>query len=128
MTTGSWEPAAPSLPDKALLLKASKLIEPEQFSNEPVAELQPLQGQMQMNRSHWQETLASLETDELKALCRFFTLAEANWSDWFGGERNPVIWICKELKTRGAFPDKDLTSWIKANSENRFLPYGNVLG
>lgn len=72
MTTGSWEPAAPSLPDKALLLKASKYTEPEQFSSEPVAELLPLKGQMQMSRSHWQSTLESLETDDPENPVPFF--------------------------------------------------------
>ena len=128
MTIGSWEPAAPSFPDQALLLQATEFTEPEQFTAEPIEALQPLKSQMQMSQAHWQTTLESLKTDQLIALCRFFTLAEANWSDWFGGDRNPVIWICRELKTRGAFPDRNLTSWIKKHSENRFLPYGNVLG
>ena len=40
---------------------------------------------------------------------------------------SPVIWLCRELKKRGAFPDPELIQWIKENTDNKFLPYGNLL-
>ncbi|TXR53793.1 hypothetical protein [Reinekea thalattae] len=129
MTTGSWEPGAPtSKPSEALLLSAAQYVNAEQFGDAPAAEVAGLQSHMQMNREHWSAVLETLDSDTLKKLARFFTLAESHWADWFGGDKNPTIWVCKELKARGEFPDKELTAWIKANTENRFLPYGNVLG
>jgi hypothetical protein len=60
------------------------------------------------------------------ALIRFFTRAEMAFAAWKGGDRSPVIALAAELKRRGDFPD-GLTAWIRANSDNRFLPYGSLL-
>ena len=38
----------------------------------------------------------------------------------------PVIPLVAELKRRGDYPN-DLTAWIKANTDNRFLPYGSLM-
>ena len=37
-----------------------------------------------------------------------------------------MIPLVRELKRRGAYP-AELTAWIKANTDNRFLPYGNLM-
>jgi len=42
------------------------------------------------------------------------------------GARSPVIALVRLLKQRGEYPD-DLTGWVKANTDNRFLPYGSLL-
>lgn len=127
---GSWDPnsaQSQELPEAALQ-SAVKMAEGKALPDAPTDAVKPLQPLMSVSQSVWSEHLTTLESSDLKALCRFFTLAEDQWPDWFGGDRNPVIWICKELKSRGEFPDKDLTAWIKQHSQNRFLPYGNVLG
>jgi len=129
MTIGSWEPGT----SKALLtldqlVEALAYTAPETFPKDVPSSLLVLKPYVKTAQIEWNTVLSEACDDQLKDLCRFFTLAEANWADWFGGDKNPVIWICKELKKRGQFPDKELTQWIKANSENRFLPYGNVFG
>lgn len=129
MTVGSWEPSSSrkSIPLDALK-HALAFTDEHSFPSEPPEQLLSLQTFVKVSQASWQDILSSFTSEQLKQLCRFFTLAEKNWSDWFGGDKNPVIWFCKELKLRGDFPDKDLTMWIKQNTDNRFLPYGNVLG
>lgn len=129
MTVGSWEPNSEK---KSLPLDALKAAlhwhEADEFPDSTPETIAPLQPFVAATEQDWQSAYEHFTSAELKDLCQFFTLAEAKWSDWFGGDKNPVIWICKELKRRGDFPDKDLTRWIKANSDNRFLPYGNLFG
>jgi hypothetical protein len=62
----------------------------------------------------------------LEALIRFFTLAEMQLPGWRGGNKSPVIALVKMLQKRDAFP-QELRKWIKANTDNRFLPYGSAL-
>ncbi|MEJ2043732.1 MAG: hypothetical protein P8X74_10825 [Reinekea sp.] len=128
MTVGSWQPDSKpiSIPTKAIQYALTQDL--ENFPVEAPEQLASLQPFMKSTAEQWQPMLDSLSDDELKTLCRFFTLAEATWADWYAGKQNPVIWMCKILKNRGAFPDKELTRWIKQNTKNRFLPYGNALG
>jgi len=70
--------------------------------------------------------LSDCEDDELELLARFFTLAEMQLTGWDGGNLSPVIYIVKVLKKRNAF-DGELRKWIKANTDNRYLPNGAIL-
>jgi hypothetical protein len=129
MTIGTWDPDADQAHISPEQLKAAlAYTDPETVPTQAPAELMPIQALMKSQRSVWQPLLAPLSSPDLGELCRFFTLAEARWADWFGGDKNPVIWIYKDLKARGDMPDKALALWIKAHSENRFLPHGNLLG
>ena len=74
----------------------------------------------------WQSAIEDLDDADLVALIRLYTLAEARFPSWEGGAKSPVIAMARALKARSAYPD-DLTAWIKANSDNRFLPYGNLM-
>lgn len=80
---------------------------------------------MKKQGEDWQ-ALHELGDEELVLLSRFFTLAEAQLSDWSGDKLSPVIYIVKVLKKRKLF-DVELRKWIKANTENRYLPNGAVL-
>jgi hypothetical protein len=80
---------------------------------------------MKKQEKDWQ-ALHELDDEELGLLTRFFTLAEAQLSDWSGDKLSPVIYIVKVLKKRKLF-DVELRKWIKANTENRYLPNGAVL-
>lgn len=129
MTLGTWTPDAnePELPDELSLAAAIKLGDQQPFPAEPMPEVQPLQPWMKQPQKAWRETWHPFNNEQLHALIRFFTQAEQHWPGWQGSDKNPVIWICKELKQRNAFPDADLTHWIKAHTDNRYLPYGNPL-
>ncbi len=76
-------------------------------------------------KSDWQAAAGELDSDRLIALIRLYTLAE-RLPGWEAGPRSPVIPLAAELKKRGDYPD-DLTAWIKANTDNRFLPYGSLM-
>lgn len=82
---------------------------------------------MKQHKEEWFKVSADLEQHTIVHLIRFFTLAETQLSGWEAGSKSPVIWLCRELKKRGAFPDAELIAWIKDNTDNKFLPYGNIL-
>lgn len=131
MTLGTWSPDkdAPTQPSAEQLQQATELGRDgsEAFPDVPPEGLQTLQPWMRQTRRAWHPMLQPMATEQLIDLVLFFTLAEQHWAGWEGGEKNPVVWVCKELKTRDAFPDDELTQWIKSHTENRFLPYGNPL-
>lgn len=130
MSLGTWTPAetAPQPPSNDTLKQAATLGQnADHFPAQTPNGLGELQSWMKQPHSQWQPVLEPLETDTLINLVRFFTLAEQRWAGWEAGDKNPAIWICKVLKPRGAFPDAELTRWIKDHTDNRFLPYGNPL-
>jgi len=67
-----------------------------------------------------------LDDSELEDLIRLFTLAEMQLPGWEGGKKSPVIYLVRILKSRDAF-SADLRKWIKANTDNRYLPNGSAL-
>lgn len=79
---------------------------------------------MQLSEKEWTPTLENISNSNIIALIKFFTLAEKEFSGWQGNEKSPVIYLAKALRRRGETLDKDLLHWIKANSDNKFLPYG----
>ena len=72
------------------------------------------------------DVAAGLDDGELDDLIRFFTLAEMQLPGWEGGKKSPVIYLVRILKARDAF-SSDLRKWIKANTDNRYLPNGSAL-
>lgn len=89
----------------------------------PAAEQQVQAALMQLSHQHWLTIAPDYSEDEIVHLMRFFTVAE-KLPGWEAGENSPVIWLGKILKQRGVTIDRDLVVWIKANSDNRFLPHG----
>jgi len=74
----------------------------------------------------WAAAASRLVEDDLQALIRVFTKGEKEIPGWEAGAKSPVIPLVRELKKRGAFT-AELSSWIKANSDNRFLPHGSLM-
>ena len=74
----------------------------------------------------WDAAAAMLTDADLHALIMVFTKGEKEVAGWEAGAKSPVIPMVRELKKRGTFPS-ELTIWIKANSENRFLPHGSLM-
>lgn len=79
---------------------------------------------MKLEQSSW-DFAEQFTDEEIEHLIRFFTQAERHISGWQGGKRSPVIWLVKILRKRQAFTPQ-LNSWIKSNTDNRYLPYGSV--
>ncbi len=125
---GVWEPGKAVVPEEAVL---NRFIEVIRSSGEDLTEvMSPYEvtgnaGLMQLDQAAW-ILLADFPDDDLESLARFFTLAEMQLTGWDGGKRSPVIYIVAELRKRDAFP-AELRKWIKANTENRYLPYGSAL-
>ncbi len=82
---------------------------------------------MKLDAHSWEQTLHALDAETLLRLIRFFTVAEQQLPDWHGGDQSPVIWITRHLKKCGTPLSRDMILWIKANSDNRFLPNGPIL-
>lgn len=130
MTIGSWDPTATqvftisgNILDKfAQLADSNRLTNlTEQLSNEEIQQQAPI---MRLDFQSWQNAAANSDTQTLIALIRFFTIAEEQLSGWEGQEKSPVIYLNKLLKLRKEPLAKDMLLWIRANSNNRFLPNG----
>ncbi|MDK1024620.1 MAG: hypothetical protein QGD92_10360 [Gammaproteobacteria bacterium] len=80
---------------------------------------------MTLDPARW-DCISAWDDHQLEALIRFFTIAEMQLPGWQGGKKSPVIALVKLLKKRNAF-SQTLRRWIKANTDNRFLPYGSAL-
>lgn len=76
--------------------------------------------------SDWAALLTAQSDAVLIRLAKFFTLAEMQLTGWEALARSPVIPIVAELRRRKQYP-QELTAWIKAHTNNRFLPYGSLL-
>ena len=80
---------------------------------------------MTQTEESW-EVAAALSDDDIVVLIRFFTLAEMQLAGWAAGKRSPVVPLVKILKSRGVFTP-ELRKWVKANTDNRYLPNGAAL-
>lgn len=74
----------------------------------------------------WLDAGQQLPSENLVALIRLFTLGEGQFSGWRAGAKSAVVKLVRVLKQRGEMTP-ELTSWIKANSDNRFLPHGDLM-
>ncbi len=134
MGVGVWEPgntvAAPAV-DAALL---ARLVAFASLVGDAVTPLGEALKDSGLESAPWLMTLEAdawllaeaLDTADISRLIRCFTLLEAQISGWNGGQTSPVIPLVKLLRQRGEF-DPALRKWIKANTDNRYLPYGSAL-
>ena len=106
-------------------LAASERLDDAQFGLDELAvkRLGPL---ARSDAGDWPAAAGGLDSAQIIALVRLFTLAEERLAGWDAAARSPVIELVRELKARDAYP-ADLTSWIKANTTNRFLPHGSLM-
>jgi hypothetical protein len=134
MTVESWDPSAGSVmlteAMLARLLQASKNLDEPDFGFDPqeIRKLAPVARQARRGRPgvDWVAIAERLADADLVALVRLFTLAESRLAGWESADGSPVVPLVAVLNRRGSRP-ADLTGWIKANSDNRFLPHGNLM-
>ncbi len=129
MAVEGWDPGAGAVLGEAevsrFLAAADALDTPDYGLDEASrAQLAPLA--RHEGALSWMDAAADLEDAQIEALIRLFTLAEGRFPAWQSGARSPVIPLARLLKERGSYPD-GLTAWIKANTDNRFLPYGSLM-
>ena len=124
---GSWEPDEPALSDahRKILDVAIKALDRPQLGLS--AEQQDsIRQAVRASTESWRDFAQEQSSAEITNWIRALTLAEMMFSGLELGARSPVIALVRLLKQRGEYPD-DLTEWGKANTGNRFLPYGSLL-
>lgn len=129
-STGTWEPTPARItPDVTRLQQwaAQSWDSREDLSRLEDLDLAGLKRWIGLPAESWADALEHLSADELIALMRLFTLAESHLSGCEGGEQCAVIHLFRYYRRVHGNPDRTLVRWIKANTENRFLPYGPVL-
>jgi hypothetical protein len=126
---GVWQPDENHVTvDGALierLLGAAACLDQPDFGL-TAAEVERFAALMRLPATDWTTVAAGATDEQLVALVKFFTLAEMRLPNWEALARSPVIPLVAQLKHRGTYP-RELTGWIKANTTNRFLPYGSLL-
>ena len=127
MAIDVWEPQKPLSIDEALLQELAGVYWKGETLGEHVVQLW-IRDKAPLMRQESDAFVAAenLSNDLLADVIRFFTLAEMQLAGWEAGKKNPVIYLVKILKDRDAF-DSELRKWIKANTDNRYLPYGSAL-
>jgi len=125
---GTWQPDSNAIAlDRSLLVRlaqcAAHLEEPS-LGLEP-DEVVRYAALMRRSREQWRAAAAGADAALLEALIRVLTIAEEKLPNWEGGAHSPVIALAAELRSRGAYP-KPLTAWIRAHSQNKFLPWGSI--
>jgi len=125
---GNWQPDTDAIAlDRSLLERlarcATRLEEPRLgLDGDEVVRFASV---MRRAREQWRAAATGVDAAVLEALIRFFTIAEEKLPNWEGGAQSPVIALAAELRSRGAYP-KALTAWIRAHSQNKFLPWGSL--
>lgn len=137
MSLGTWNPADGTeqlnyQPDPRVITACASFAATDNWAANLVdwinATLPPDANQMmKAGQAAWQPCLPDMDRNSLLALVRFFTLVEQRLPQWHGGDTSPVIWITRHLRQRGEPLDRDTLLWIKANTDNRFLPNGPLL-
>lgn len=129
MGVGVWEPGGDKPKTGQIDAELLGLLDllPEDASLELLAQtgLADHQWLMKLDASAWQAA-EELHDESLVHLVRLFTLLEMRVPGWDAGNQSPVIPLVKILKSREAFP-AELRKWIKANTDNRYLPNGSAL-
>jgi len=129
MSLGVWEPAKSVAVNREKLNAYLAFIEGLDLESLPAGVPETVQkgdgALMKLQATDWQ-VAEELNDAELEALIRFYTKAEMSISGWDAGQTSPVIYLVKILKKRGSFT-AGLKSWIKANTDNRYLPNGAVV-
>ncbi|MEE2783029.1 MAG: hypothetical protein VYE04_06705 [Pseudomonadota bacterium] len=74
----------------------------------------------------WPDVVEGFATPELIRLVKIFTLLERGHLAFSAGADSPVITMVRALKSKGAW-DRALSQWVKSNTDNKFLPHGNLM-
>jgi len=125
---GQWDP---SLTNESTSPTASFLQTLASYCEEPQAadevNLQRASQYLALSEAEWQPSFADMSDTDLINLAFFYVRAESQLSGFEAGARNPAIWVFRYLRSAGRKPEKDIVKALKAETDNRFIPYGNAL-
>ncbi|MEE3279900.1 MAG: hypothetical protein VX211_08980 [Pseudomonadota bacterium] len=124
---GKWEPNAPPLSDvhREVLDVAIKALDRTQLGLS-VEQQDSIRQAVRASAESWTEFAQAESSLVVTNWIRALTRVEMVLPGFELGAGSPVIALVRLLKKRGEYPD-DLTGWVKANTDNRFLPYGSLL-
>lgn len=131
MSIGNWTPTNPDAEiDSALLetgLTASRKGKLEELTQILSLDQQTdLASQLRLPKETWLIALEHYNSEQLKALLRFFVRAEMLVPGCEVGDQSPAIWANKLLRQRGDRLTKEDLLWIRENTNNRFIPNGSI--
>ncbi|MEX0584292.1 MAG: hypothetical protein WEB07_00910 [Natronospirillum sp.] len=129
-STGTWEPNTDALkpdPDRVSQWAQRQWDDHSALTKLDDLDKASLQRWISLPLERWEPVLDGRTPDELVHLMRLFTLAEQHLPGCEAGDQSPVITAFRLYRKATGKPDPTLTRWIKANTDNRFLPYGPVL-
>ena len=131
MNIGNWTPTNPDAEiDSALLetgLTASRDGKLEELTQILSLDQQTdLASQLRLPKETWLIALEHYNSEQLKALLRFFVRAEMLVPGCEVGDQSPAIWANKLLRQRGDRLTKEDLLWIRENTNNRFIPNGSI--
>ena len=123
---GSWEPDAPELSEvhRETLGVAIQAIDQPQLGLSAVQQ-EMIRQAVRASAESWTKFAQGQSSDAIASWIRALTRAEMVLEGLELGDRSPVIALARLLKRRGDYPAA-LTAWVKANTDNRFLPYGSL--
>lgn len=91
----------------------------------------PLRDQAQswiaLSENDWASQFDGLDDEQLLALAEFYIRAEMTLGGFESGADNPAIAVFRYLKDQGRMPAKDVIRAMKAQTSNRYIPYGKVM-
>jgi len=126
MSVDSWQPIkAPTQLDQVAFNKLIALATQVKDDAHLNAEMDWIQPLAHTDNKIWSQSALNLHENELTALIRLLTLLEEK-QNWNLAEKSPVIALFKALRKKAGI-DKELVQWVKANSENKYLPFGPLL-
>ncbi len=127
---GQWNPDdSPSthLPDPEQLAELAEQAD-EVLKNAGEMPLRnQAQGWIALNEHDWMSLFAGLSDEQLLSLAEFYIRAEMTLSGFESGADNPAISVFRYLKDQGRMPGKDVIRALKAQTSNRYIPYGKVV-
>lgn len=126
MSVDSWQPITPpnQINDEQLA-RLLNLNQDQAQEYDLTSDLDWIQPLAQVDAKIWQQLAPKLTFDQIQQLIEIFTLAEQQGS-WSLGEKSSVIPLFKILK-KAKGVDRELVKWVKAHTDNKFLPFGPLL-
>lgn len=129
-TSGVWVPADQQ--ERPELTRVRQWVRqpwdaPEALAHLDDLDLVCLQKWIRLPRTQWQPVLDALHAEDLIHLIQLLTLAEARLDGCTAGEDSAAIHAFRQHREHWGKPDKALLRWIRAQNDNRYLPYGPAL-
>lgn len=126
MTVDSWQPTptpqAISAEDINRLLSCATDFQTNKNFTPEFDWIQPF---AQVDAGIWQNAVENLSDEQLIDVIKLLTCLETTLN-WDLAEKSPVIAVFKAYKKKSGV-NRELVKWVKANSDNQYLPFGPLL-